>query len=204
MLLSRVVRDLACHKRLRNPVAVPMTNIVVCEQPMKKSTLVACIATALMVFLLAGCATGNIRSAQVNIRPDVAANLPKDQALTFLRTLYVPETANSCRFEKDGVSIWWKGKVAGKNPYKSTYLSLQAVKGIPQFIILSTRGSNEYWCYIFPYPIAKEQGKETPKLTDKIFTALLSLGAAIIPESELAKGLRCRAELEWCQPARSS
>ena len=171
---------------------------------MKKATQVACIAIGLNVFFVAGCVTGNVSSAHMNIRPDVAANLPRDTALTFLRTLYVPEAANSCRFEKDGVSIWWKGKLSGKNPYNSTYLSLQAVKGVPQGIILSTRGSNEYWCAIYPYAIAKEQGKETPKLADKIMTALLSLGAAIIPATELAKGLTCPAEREWCQPARSS
>ena len=68
---------------------------------MKKATQVACIAIGLNVFFVAGCVTDDISSAQMNIRPDVAANLPREHALTFLRTLYVPEAANSCRFEKD-------------------------------------------------------------------------------------------------------
>jgi hypothetical protein len=139
--------------------------------------------------------------AQVGIDHAVAADLPKDQAVSFLQSLYVPENANSCRFEGDGISRWWKGKLPGKIAYSATYLSLEAVKGTPALIILSVRGSREAWCGMFPYSIAQKRGKDTKELTNKIFTALLSLGVTIIPASELAKGLKCRTA--WCQPART-
>ena len=185
------------------------------------------LAASIFVLSLAGCVTvrmstasgkpsgsltpspgpgGNSRSgvyyAQVGIRQDVAADLPKDQALAFLRSLYLPEVeaANSCRFDADGVQRWWNRRLPGKNPYNATYLSLSGVNGTPMAIMLSVKGNREQWCMIVPYAITKVRGGDTKKLTDKIFTALISMGVEVIPASELSKGLHCRQE--WCRPVR--
>ncbi|WP_157817646.1 hypothetical protein [Candidatus Thiodictyon syntrophicum] len=148
---------------------------------------------------VSSCAT-KVYNAEMGFSREVAANLPKDQALIFLQSLYVPETANSCRFEENGVSRWWKGKLPGTTPYNLIFIFLAGANGIPFGIELSVRGTNEAWCLIIPYEMAKRQGKDTKKFSDKIFTALLSMGATIIPASELAKGLTCRAG--WCQKRR--
>jgi hypothetical protein len=148
-----------------------------------------------------GNAGSNVSYADVGIRYDVAADLPKDQALVFLRSLYLPEVpaASSCRFEAGGVQRWWNGRLPGRNPYNATYLSLTSVDGIPMAIMLSVKGTREEWCMIVPYGITKVRGGDTKKLTNKIFTALVSMGAEVIPASEAAKGLHCRQV--WCQSA---
>jgi len=192
---------------------------------MKTRIFLECIAVSILVLFLVGCVTVRLSTgsgkpiaylgprpgasgtapspvtySKVGIRHDVAKELPKDQALAFLRSLYVPEAANTCRFEPDGVERWWKGKLPGKNPYSSTYLSLEAVNGTPIGIMLSVRGTREQWCMIVPYAITQLQGGDAKKLTDKIFTALISLGVTIIPDTELSKKLHCRQD--WCRPIR--
>jgi hypothetical protein len=138
--------------------------------------------------------------AEANLTPEVVKHLPKEHALAFLRSLDTPQMANTCRFEQKGVGRWWNGVLPGSTPYHALYVSFLGVAGTPVGISLSVKGTNEQWCAIYPQPIAEGMRKDVTKFKDKILTALLSLGAEIIPPSELARGLTCRAE--FCQPVR--
>jgi hypothetical protein len=150
--------------------------------------------------------TKTIEYTPLDIPLDVLANLPKDHALAYLRTLYAPpnnKMVTNCRFERDGVRRWWKEDLPGKKSYGSIQGSLRRllfVKGTPVTIVLSAKGSREEWCEIMAFAIAHGQGGDPRRLTAKIATALGSMGVTEMPASELSKGLVCRQE--WCEPAR--
>lgn len=128
-------------------------------------------------------------------KPDdqyVIDNLSKDHALGFLRSLYVPETATSCRFEEDGVLRWSKGQLLpGKTPYSSLYISgLGRGGGPPVRYVLSVRETNELWCAMQAQLIADRQGKDVTPFLNQIYTALRVMGARVMPVSELPKAMQ--------------
>jgi len=119
------------------------------------------------------------------------ANMPKDQALTFLRSLYVPETANSCRFEEDSVLRWQKGTLLpGEVPYKSLYFSGLSYDRRVVRLVLSVRGTNELWCLMHPKLLAEHQGKNAEKMINHICQALTVMGTRDIPLSEFSRILQ--------------
>lgn len=120
---------------------------------------------------------------------EVIKNLPKDQALSFLQSLYVPATANTCRFEKDGVFRSREGQLLpGETPYTSLYFSgLGQGGGPPVRCVLSVRRTNEILCLWHPQPIAAHQGTDVTALLSMTSTALKVMGVTPMPMSELLK-----------------
>jgi hypothetical protein len=120
---------------------------------------------------------------------ELIRNLPQDQALSFLRSLDVPEPANSCRFEEDGVVRWRNGAwLPGKMSYSSLYLSgLGHGEGPPDRFVLSVGGTNELWCLMHSQLLARHQDMDTARFLNKVYTALRVMGVRTISLSELSK-----------------
>jgi hypothetical protein len=149
----------------------------------------------LLAVLLAASASScapNVRD--LNLPQAVIDNLPKEQALSFLRTLDVPSWDDTCRFDEDGVLRWQKEQVLlekggvlrrheeqvlpGKYPYSSFYA--EALRpGYKVQIALFVPGTSKTWCMIAAEENAERHGKEALPFTAKILTALLSMGVRV-------------------------
>lgn len=168
------------------------------------------LLSALLAVSTWSCAPATVRAHRWGTpgTPDDVAmvkNLPKDQALGFLRSLYVPEAANTCRFEQDGVLRWWKGELLpGKTRYNLLYdwgLMAQGGRGPLVRIVLSVRGTNELWCLIHPQLFADGQGKDATPFIKGIFTMLKVMGVTALPLSEASKVFHSPSwsEVRWIE-----
>jgi len=130
-------------------------------------------------------------------------DLPRDQALSFLQSQYVPEAANTCRFEEDGVLRWWKGKLLpGKRPYISLAVTGITWRGTIVRGVLAERGTNELWCLIHPQLIANSQGTDATRLIQKMGIALAAMGVRDMTSSELSKAVQLPSWREALESAR--
>jgi hypothetical protein len=117
---------------------------------------------------------------ELNLSQDVADNLPKDQALSFLQALkpsLSPVGHVQCQFDQDGVTRWVpqaRQVLPGKKPYRS--LDARAERpGLMIWVALYDQG--QPWCMIPAESNADRIGRgDYEKFTGKIMTALLSLG----------------------------
>ena len=133
------------------------------------------LCSGLVVMSTMSCAP---RLQDLQVSPEVAENLPKEQALRFLQTLKAsPERYVQCLFDAEGVIRWLPGTrqvFPGKKPYRS--LDARAERpGIMVVVVLYTEG--QPWCIIPAESNADDLGRgDVNKFTGKIMTALLSLG----------------------------
>ena len=133
------------------------------------------LCSGLVVMSTMSCAP---RLQDLQVSPEVAENLPKEQALRFLQTLKAsPERYVQCLFDSEGVIRCLHGTrqvFPAKKPYRS--LDARAERpGIMVVVVLYTEG--QPWCIIPAESNADDLGRgDVNKFTGKIMTALLSLG----------------------------
>jgi hypothetical protein len=119
----------------------------------------------------------------MNISQDIVDNLPRDQALDFLKSLgsnRSPVIQTYCVFETDGVLRWQKSGrlLPEKYPYNSFY-AIALRPGVMVTISLFGPNSGKQWCDIAAESNADPHGKVVAKFTGKILTALLSMGVRL-------------------------
>lgn len=170
-------------------------------------TLIFLLAALLAVSALS-CAP-NVRN--LNLSQMVIDDLPKDQALSFLRSLDAPAWVDTCRFDEDGVFRWREeqvllengaprrhegGLLPGKYPYSSFYA--EALRpGYKVQIALFGPDTRKTWCMIAAEENADRRGNETLPFTAKTLTALLSMGVRVVSYGEQP----VRARMQATQPA---